>query len=315
MLKICRTCFSTASGQFNSAPTRIHPTLAAKQFIPDQASRSKIRSLKRKENRLKRQIIRDVNNAKKQDLKSIKFKVDPVLGDTNSSFITRMNQELQEQSNLAKGYQRDEVEKLLYGASKASLDKHSGSTILRESVNAAEERKRRALLTILNIKNTSASDRKAIALRYAMSEFRRHEGDTASPEVQAAVLTVKIHMDINHVRQNPKDKAHIQYVRQLVQQRQRILKYLKRDDPEKYYYAIAKLGLSDDVIMTEFNMSKQYFQDYKVWGEKQLVKLSEKQKRKQGKVVELQKKIMNYNQLAKKNYEVIQNRVQENARV
>lgn len=315
MLKICRHFFSTTSVNFNSAPIKVRPTLAAKQFIPDQASRSKIRSLKRKENRLKRQIIRDVNNSKKQDLKSIKFKVDPVLGDTNSSFITRMNQELQEQSNLAKGYQRDEVEKLLYGASKASLDSHGGSTILRESVNAAEDRKRRALLTILNIKNTSASDRKAIALRYAMREFQRHEGDTASPEVQAAVLTVKIHMDMNHVRQNAKDKAHIQYVRQLVQQRQRMLKYLKRDDPEKYYYAIAKLGLSDDVIMTEFNMSKQYLQDYKVWGEKQLVKLSEKQKRKQDKVVELQKKIMNYNQLAKKNYEVIQNRSQENSKV
>lgn len=307
MFKTAIRGFSSGKIAFDSAAAvRVSPKYAAKQFAPENASRSKLRSLRRKEDRLKRQIVRDVNNVKKHSLKNVQFKVDPVLGDSNNAFMKRIRAELAESSTLAQGYQREELEKLLYGAEKASLDKYAGNSILRQSTLAVEERKKRAVLTILNIKNTNASDKKTLAIRLAREEFQREEGDTGSAEVQAAVLTVRIHLAMDHVRENHKDKVHLQNVREMVQQRQKMLKYLKRDNPELYYHTIARLGLTDDVVTREFNMGRQYLQDYKVWGDKVLVKLLDKQKRKEQQVQELQKRVVNYNQLARKNWEQMQ---------
>lgn len=281
------------------------PKLAAKQFVPENASKSKVRALRRREFRMKRQIIRDVNNLKKHSLKRENFQVDPVLGARDNDFIARMHQEIAEPSNMALGFKRDEFEKLLYGAQKAALDAGIGGEVISEQVVATEEKKRRALVTILNMRNSNNADKKKLAVQFARREFERYDGDTGSPEVQAAVLTVKIHFGFDHLVKNPKDKDNIQNVREMVQQRQSTLKYLKRDDPEKYFHTIAKLGLTDDVVMSEFSMSRQYFQDYKVWGDKLLVKLSDKQKKKEQKFVELQKKVTEYNQLARKNHALL----------
>lgn len=300
--------FGCSSAVRNAELIAVLPKYAAKQFIPDNATKSKIKSLRRKELRLRRQIIRDVNNLKKQSLKAKKFEVDPVLGEPSNPFIKRIYQEIEEPTHLAYGFERKEVEKLLYGAEKANLNKVGGNLILAESIKALEERKRRALLTIHNIKNTDDKDKKSLAIKHAREEFQRKEGDTASPEVQAAILTVKIHFAMEHVKRSAKDKVSIQHVREMVQQRQKVLKYLKKDDPERYYHAIAKLGLTDDVVTSEFNMDRQYLQDFKVWGEKTLVKLSEKQEKKRNKINELQKRVQQYNQLAKQNYDEIQRR-------
>lgn len=290
----------------SAIPSKITPILAAKQFIPNPATKSKKKSLKKKEKRLKRQIIRDVNNLKKHNIDNVKFSVDPVLGNSNCGFTQRLRKELQEPTNLAYGYEREEFEKLLYGAQKASLDTNIAGDSVSESIRATEEKKKAALLTILNMKNTHAQDKRKLAIKYAREEFQREEGDTGSPEVQAAVLTAKIHIGWDHVKLSFKDKIHTAHIRQLVQQRQKILKYLKRDNPEKYFYTLAKLGLADDVITREFSMSKQYFQDYKVYGDKQLVRISDKQKEKEAKILELQRRVVDYNETAKKNYELLQ---------
>lgn len=315
MFRVGFRLFSTARPILESVQPhiqhKIQPVLAAKQFIPDEATRSKIKSLKRREKRLKRQIVRDVNNLKKHSLENVQFLVDPVLGDPECSFLKRIRTELAEPTNLAYGYQKDEFEKLLYGAEKATLSKNLTNPVLYDSIIATERKKARALLTILNVRNTNAKERKSLAIKLAREEFQREEGDTGSPEVQAAILTVRIHLGMDHVKQNFKDKTHTQHVRQMVQQRQKILKYLKADNPEKYYYTIAKLGLTDDVITREFNMGRQYLQDYQVWGDKQLVKLSDKQMRKEQKFVELQKRVVSYNQLAKVNHEKIQEHISE----
>lgn len=306
MFKVVSRFFSAGRPVSDVVPAKINPRWAAKQFIKPDASKAKARTLRRKETRLKKQIIRDVNNYKKYSIANVQFQVDPVLGDSENRFMKRIRQELDNQtSHLAYGYDRIEFEKLLYGAEKAALDKISGTQVLHESIRKLEEKKKRALTTILNLKNTNAQDKKSLAIKLAREDFARHEGDTASPEVQAAVYTIKIHFGMNHVKQFPKDKAHIQSVRELVQKRQKILKYLKKDDPKNYYHTIEKLGLTDDVITREFSMSKQYFQDFKVWGDKQLVKLSDKQQAKADKVAELEKRVNEYHELAKKNYEIL----------
>lgn len=299
--------FSSGRVVANAVPDKIHPLLAAKQFIKPDASKSKARTLRRKEVRLKKQIVRDVNNFKKHTSRNVQFQVDPVLGDPENGFMKRLNQELQNQtSHLAHGYDRQDFEKLLYGAEKAALTKSRGTEVLNESLRLAEERKKRALLTILSLRNTDSQDKRTLAIRLAREEFQRNDGDTASPEVQAAILTVKIHFAMNHVKNNKKDHAHTQSLREMVQQRQKILKYLKADKPDVYYYTLHKLGLTDDVITREFSMSKQYFQDYKVWGDKQLVILSEKEQKKVDKVANLQKRVTEYNALAKENFEILQ---------
>lgn len=297
-----RRFFSTSPTRLDSAPQKFQTYLAAKQFVPEGASRSKVRALKKREHRLKRTIIRDVNNLKKHSLRKETFRVDPVLGAAGNKFIARMHEEVKESSNLAYGYKREELEKLMYGAQKATLDSSIGSETVTEQIKKLEEKKRTAVLTILDNRNSSAPDRRKLAVDFARREFQRFEGDTGSPEVQAAIWTVKIHFAFPHVKNMPKDKAHIQQVREMVQKRQKILKYLKEDSPEKYYYTIAKLGLTDDVVVREFSMGKQYFQDYKVWGDKILVKLSDKQKRKEDQFRTLQKKVAEYNQLARKNH-------------
>ncbi|KAF8001538.1 hypothetical protein HF325_004039 [Metschnikowia pulcherrima] len=285
-----------------AAPVKISPLLAAKQFPAPGAPPKKLLGLRKKELRLKKMITRDVNNLKQHNLKQTTFSVDPVLGDPQTQFLQRMRDEIAEPSNLAYGYKREEFEKLLYGAQKAALDSCVGGKIVTDQICETEEKKRRALLTILNMRNTSAADKKKLAIDFARKEFQRFDGDTGSPEVQAAVMTVKIHFGFEHIRASHKDKAHIQAVRELVQHRQRVLKYLKKDNPELYFHTIAKLGLADDVVTSEFAMGRQYFQDYKVWGDKQLVKLSEKQQKKQQKYIDLQKKVNDYNKLAKQNY-------------
>ena len=84
------------------------------------------------------------------------------------------------------------------------------------------------------------------------------------------------------------------------------MRYLKRQDPKKYYYAIAKLGLTDDVITAEFNMGRQYLQDYKVWGDKVLLKETQSAKRKNLRVKKLRDRVSEYHDLAKRNYEIMQ---------
>lgn len=287
-------------------PLKAHPKLAAKQFIKPEATKKQARALRRKEKRMKKQITRDVNNFKKFSIVNQQFQVDPVLGETDNLFIKRLFLQINNQdSHLARGYDRVEVEKLLYGAEKASLDKLKGTSIVSDSIRATEEKKKRALVKIMHLKNTDKRDKKSLAIKLAREEFQRQEGDTASPEVQAAVHTVKIHFGMDHVRNNPKDFALIQKVRVLVQQRQKILKYLKKDDAQNYYYTITKLGLTDDVITREFAMSKQYFEDFKVWGDKKLVKLSEKQQAKKDKANALEKRVTEYYSLAQKNQKIM----------
>ncbi|EGV62133.1 hypothetical protein CANTEDRAFT_131552 [Yamadazyma tenuis ATCC 10573] len=281
------------------------PALAAKQMVPPNATRSKLKSLKKKEKRLKRQVTRDINNLKQHHLKHVKFQVDPVLGNPSNGFIQRVREDISDQTNLAGGYTREEVEKLFYGVEKVTLSKIKGSNVLLESAVEAEQHKKTAVLTMLNMRNTNAKDKRLLAINRAKREFARVEGDTGSPEVQAAIMTVKIHLGMDHVKQFHKDKVHLQNVRELVQQRQSILRYLKKVRPEDYYYCLEKLGLTDDVITREFNMGRQYLQDYKVWGDKQLVKLSDKQKRKEQKFTELQKKVVSYNQLARANFDAL----------
>jgi len=73
--------------------------------------------------------------------------------------------------------------------------------------------------------------------------FRLHERDSGSPEVQVALLTERINSLTEHMRINRHDYHSLRGLLMLVGQRQRLLRYVSRKDPERYRSLIARLGL------------------------------------------------------------------------
>jgi small subunit ribosomal protein S15 len=74
-------------------------------------------------------------------------------------------------------------------------------------------------------------------------EYRTHEGDTGSPEVQVAVLTRRIAHLTGHLREHKHDYHSRRGLLKMVGKRRRLLKYLQNRDVERYRSLIAKLGL------------------------------------------------------------------------
>ena len=67
-----------------------------------------------------------------------------------------------------------------------------------------------------------------------ISDFRRAENDTGSPEVQIAVLTTRIQELTEHLKTHKRDHASRRGLLQTVGRRRRLLEYLKNEDIERY---------------------------------------------------------------------------------
>ena len=76
-----------------------------------------------------------------------------------------------------------------------------------------------------------------------IAEYRQHESDTGSPEVQVALMTDHINHLTDHLRQHKKDHASRRGLMQLVGKRSALLRYLRREDDRRYRDVIARLGL------------------------------------------------------------------------
>ena len=76
-----------------------------------------------------------------------------------------------------------------------------------------------------------------------IEDFRLHEEDTGSPEVQVALLTERINGLTEHMRVHRHDYHSLRGLLMLVGQRQRQLSYLNRIDPQRYRSVIARLGI------------------------------------------------------------------------
>jgi len=76
-----------------------------------------------------------------------------------------------------------------------------------------------------------------------ISEYRLHEADSGSPEVQIALLTKRI----NHLTQHIKTHKHDFHSRRglimMVGKRNRLLKFIARQDRQRYRTLIERLGL------------------------------------------------------------------------
>ena len=76
-----------------------------------------------------------------------------------------------------------------------------------------------------------------------VNEFKQSEGDTGSPEVQVALLSANIDKLQGHFQANGKDHHSRRGLIRMVNQRRKLLDYLKSKDTSRYSALIARLGL------------------------------------------------------------------------
>jgi small subunit ribosomal protein S15 len=76
-----------------------------------------------------------------------------------------------------------------------------------------------------------------------ITTYKAHDTDTGSPEVQIALLSERISYLSEHFKTHEKDHHSRRGLLKLVQQRRRLLEYLKRKDSDRYSEIIHKLGI------------------------------------------------------------------------
>lgn len=76
-----------------------------------------------------------------------------------------------------------------------------------------------------------------------INDFKTHDGDTGSPEVQIALLTKKIDDLTEHLKMHKKDHASRRGLLKMVGTRAALLKYISKKDIKRYQETISRLGL------------------------------------------------------------------------
>ena len=76
-----------------------------------------------------------------------------------------------------------------------------------------------------------------------IAKYKQSENDTGSVQVQVALLTERINHLTEHLKSNHKDNHSRRGLLKMVSNRRRLLKYLKKDDENRYNELIKRLGL------------------------------------------------------------------------
>lgn len=84
----------------------------------------------------------------------------------------------------------------------------------------------------------SVQEKEAVVKEYQLSQ-----GDTGSPEVQVALLTANIESLQSHFKDHKKDHHSRRGLIRMVNQRRKLLDYLRRKDVDRYTNLIGRLGL------------------------------------------------------------------------
>ncbi len=79
--------------------------------------------------------------------------------------------------------------------------------------------------------------------KQTISDYRRHQSDTGSPQVQIAILTERINALAGHLQNHDKDNHSRRGLLQLVSKRNKLLRYLARTQQDEYRELIKRLGL------------------------------------------------------------------------
>ncbi|MEA3402815.1 MAG: 30S ribosomal protein S15 [Armatimonadota bacterium] len=76
-----------------------------------------------------------------------------------------------------------------------------------------------------------------------IEQFRLHDADTGSPEVQIALLTSRIQALTEHLQAHRKDHHSRRGLLKMVGKRRRLLRYLRNEDIDRYRALVKELGL------------------------------------------------------------------------
>jgi small subunit ribosomal protein S15 len=79
--------------------------------------------------------------------------------------------------------------------------------------------------------------------RSLIDQFKTHDGDTGSPEVQIALLSERINGLTDHFKTHQKDHHSRRGLLMLIGKRRGLLEYLRKKDPERYWAVTEKLGI------------------------------------------------------------------------
>ena len=76
-----------------------------------------------------------------------------------------------------------------------------------------------------------------------IKEYKLHDQDTGSSDVQIAILSEEIKRLLSHLKTNPKDIHSRRGLLKIVVRRKKLLKLLKTEDEKRYEHIIKKIGL------------------------------------------------------------------------
>lgn len=107
------------------------------------------------------------------------------------------------------------------------------------------------LSRIFDVSNQPRRELLRLNIAEARRQFQRKEGDTGSPEVQAAIFTARIHFLVGHYQQHPKDYSNRRELLRILFARARILRYLKREDANRYVECLSRLGIDNGSISAD----------------------------------------------------------------
>ncbi|KAI0348317.1 mitochondrial ribosomal protein S15 [Trametopsis cervina] len=116
-----------------------------------------------------------------------------------------------------------------------------------------EQFKANMLARVVDLRNANARGIAYENRRRCVEAFSEAENpnDTGRPEVQAAILTMKIRNVWEHILKSKHDVASRRSLRLLIHKRAKILKYLKRKDRDRYDVALDRLGLEPKSVEGE----------------------------------------------------------------
>ncbi|POY73555.1 hypothetical protein BMF94_3493 [Rhodotorula taiwanensis] len=125
-----------------------------------------------------------------------------------------------------------------------------------EDATRAEQEKRDTLMRIIDLRNADSKGIEVENTRRIVEAFGRVPGDTASPEVQAAILTMRIRSLSAHLISLPRDIQNRQALRLMISRRTRVLKYLRKVSVTRYEDVLDKIGVEPRAVEGEVIITK-----------------------------------------------------------
>ncbi|TIA86950.1 hypothetical protein E3P99_03495 [Wallemia hederae] len=144
------------------------------------------------------------------------------------------------------------------GAQLSSIESDSDA----ETIIAHEKSKLETFARLIDLRNASAKGIMLENIRRCIAAFGdnyinqsthqpTHQGDSGKVEVQAAILTTRIRAIVSHLLLNTRDIQNKRSLSQLIQQRAKLLKYLKAQSNTRYESVLPRLGLTAKAIEME----------------------------------------------------------------